>query len=166
MVNTSPAAFAFLRLTWRQAVEKIRDYLVAQIKGIRSPQINAQIIQQQKFLRVKDAYTFLYKHHPALGNEICLAYMNTMRWYYLNHFTRYNQALETIKLHTLDKSDALAPEDTSRKSSILTGSRAPGPQHDAFNLGRRVDHLKTSNQAALSSYLAEEDKSSHWKSVV
>lgn len=152
-------------LTCVQAVERIRDYLVAQIKGIRSPQINAQIIQQQKFLRVKDAYTFLYKNNPTLGDEICLAYMNTMRWYYLNHFTRYHQALETIKLHALDKNDALASEDSTRRSSILTGSKAPGPQYDAFNLGRRIDHLKTSNQTALSSYLAEEDNSTHYLEV-
>lgn len=156
---------AFTQLTPRQAVERIRDYLVAQVKGIRSPHINAQIIQQQKVLRVKDAYTFLYKHHSTLGDEICLAYMNTMRWYYLNQFTRYQQALETIKLHALDKSDALAHEDNSRKSSILTGSRAPVPQHDAFNLGRRIDHLKTSSQTALPSYLAEEDKSTHYLEV-
>lgn len=104
-------------------------------------------------------------HHPTLGDEICLAYMNTMRWYYLNHFTRYHNALEKIKLHALDKTDALAQEDTSRKPSILSTSKAPGPQHDAFNLGRRIDHFRTNNHTALSSYLAEEDKSTHYLEV-
>lgn len=88
-----------------------------------------------------------------------------MRWYYLSQFTRYQKALEKIKLHVLDKNDSLGQEDTTRKSSILSGSKAPGPQHDAFNLGRRIDHLRTSNQAALSSYLAEEDKSTHYLEV-
>lgn len=45
-----------------QAIERIRDFHVAQIKALRSPHINAQIIQQQNFLRFKDLYTFLYKH--------------------------------------------------------------------------------------------------------
>ncbi|SPO05813.1 related to SAC2 protein [Cephalotrichum gorgonifer] len=148
-----------------KAIERIRDYLVAQIKAIRSPQINAQVIQQQSFLRVKDAYAFLYKHHSALGDEICIAYMNTMRWYYHSQFTRYLKALEKIKVHVIDKNDLLGHEEAARKTSILSGSKTQGPPHDAFNLGRRVDHLKTSNQAALSSYLAEEDKSTHFLEV-
>ncbi|ENH63099.1 Vacuolar protein sorting-associated protein 52 like protein [Fusarium oxysporum f. sp. cubense race 1] len=120
------------KLTFK-AIERIRDFIVAQIKALRSPHINAQIIQQQSFLRYKDLYTFLHKHHPTLANEIALAYMNTMRWYYLNQFSR---------------------------------NRAPGPPHDAFNLGRRIDLLKTNNQTALSSYLAEEDQTTHYLEVI
>ncbi|KAI1172718.1 Vps52-domain-containing protein [Nemania sp. FL0916] len=146
----------------QKAIERIRDFLVAQIKALRSPHINAQIIQQQNFLRFKDLFSFLHKHHPALANEICLAYMNTMRWYYANQFTRYENALKKIKLHVLDKLDVLGNEDTSRRGAALSSSRIAGPPHDAFNLGRRVDILRTSNQAAISSYLAEEDPSTHY----
>ncbi|KAM0438851.1 hypothetical protein ACHAPT_001612 [Fusarium lateritium] len=148
-----------------KAIERIRDFIVAQIKALRSPHINAQIIQQQNFLRFKDLFTFLHKHHPTLANEIALAYMNTMRWYYLNQFTRYEKALGKIKLHILDKNDTLAHEDITRKATVLSSSRAPGPPHDAFNLGRRIDLLKTNNQAALSSYLAEEDQLTHYLEV-
>lgn len=146
----------------QKAIERIRDFLVAQIKALRSPHINAQIIQQQNFLKFKELFTFLHKHHPNLANEICLAYMNTMRWYYLNQFTRYESALKKIKLHVLDKLDVLGNEDTSRKGVALSSSRIAGPPHDAFNLGRRVDILRTSNQTAISSYLAEEDQSTHY----
>ncbi|CVK97334.1 related to SAC2 protein [Fusarium mangiferae] len=152
------------KLTFK-AIERIRDFIVAQIKALRSPHINAQIIQQQSFLRYKDLYTFLHKHHPTLANEIALAYMNTMRWYYLNQFSRYEKALGKIRLHILDKNDALGHEDATRKATVLSSNRAPGPPHDAFNLGRRIDHLKTNNQAALSSYLAEEDQSTHYLEV-
>ncbi|KAH7244632.1 Vacuolar protein sorting-associated protein 52 [Fusarium solani] len=148
-----------------KAIERIRDFIVAQIKALRSPHINAQIIQQQNFLRFKDLFTFLHKHHPTLANEIALAYMNTMRWYYLNQFTRYEKALGKIKLHILDKNDTLGHEDITRKATVLSSSRAPGPPHDAFNLGRRIDLLKTNSQAALSSYLAEEDQSTHYLEV-
>ncbi|KAL7627372.1 Vacuolar protein sorting-associated protein 52 [Parahypoxylon ruwenzoriense] len=148
-----------------KAIERIRDFLVAQIKALRSPHINAQIIQQQNFLKFRDLYSFLYKHHAALADEICLAYMNTMRWYYANQFTRYESALKKIKLHSLDKTDVLGNEDTSRKGTVLSSSKIAGPPHDAFNLGRRIDVLRTSNQTALSSYLAEEDQSTHYLEV-
>jgi hypothetical protein len=148
-----------------QAVERIRDFLVAQIKALRSPHINAQIIQQQNFLKFKDLYTFLHKHHATLADEISQAYMNTMRWYYLNQFTRYERALARLKLHILDKNDVLGQEDATRKTAVLSSSRAPGPPHDAFNLGRRIDMLRTKSTSAISSYLAEEDQSNHYLEV-
>lgn len=91
--------------------------------------------------------------------------MNTMRWYYLNQFSRYEKALGKIKLHVLDKNDALGHDETSRKATVLSGSRMPGTPHDAFNLGRRIDLLRTKNQAAMSSYLAEEDQTTHYLEV-
>ena len=148
-----------------KAIERIRDFLVAQIKALRSPHINAQIIQQQNFLKFKDLFSFLHRHHETLADEICLAYMNTMRWYYHNQFSRYEAALRKIKLHVLDKTDVLGNEDTSRKGTVLSGARISGPPHDAFNLGRRIDILRTSNQSALSSYLAEEDQATHYLEV-
>ncbi|KAM0472867.1 hypothetical protein ACHAPX_008544 [Trichoderma viride] len=148
-----------------KAVERIRDFLVAQIKALRSPHINAQIIQQQNFLKFKDLYTFLHKHHATLADEISQAYMNTMRWYYLNQFTRYERALARLKLHILDKNDVLGQEDATRKTAVLSSSRAPGPPHDAFNLGRRIDMLRTKSTSAISSYLAEEDQSNHYLEV-
>lgn len=150
-----------------KAIERIRDHLVAQIKALRSPHINAQIIQQQNFLKFKDLYTFLHKHQPTLANELCRAYMNTMRWYYFNQFSRYHKALEKIKLHVIDKTDMIGHEDTSRKATVLSSTTRglSGPPHDAFNLGRRIDLLKTTNQAAISSYLAEEDQATHYLEV-
>ncbi|ESZ98668.1 hypothetical protein SBOR_0906 [Sclerotinia borealis F-4128] len=145
-----------------KALERIRDFLVAQVKSLRSPNINAQIIQQQHFLRYKDLYAFLHRHHPKLAEEIGQAYMNTMRWYFLNQFTSYAKALENIKLHVLDKHDVLGSDDGSRKTTLLSGSKQTGPPHDAFNIGRRIDLLKTSNQTALPSFLAEEDKQTHY----
>ncbi|OAA44402.1 Vps52 / Sac2 family protein [Metarhizium rileyi] len=154
----------FGKLTLK-AIERIRDFLVAQIKALRSPHINAQIIQQQNFLRFKDLFTFLHKHHATLADEISLAYMNTMRWYYHNQFSRYERALAKIKTHILDKTDTLGHEDTTRMTAVLSSARAAGPPHDAFNLGRRIDLLKTTNQTAMSSYLAEEDQATHYLEV-
>jgi len=101
----------------------------------------------------------------VLAGEICQAYLNTMRWYYLNQFTRYQKALEKLKLHVLDKNDVLGHEDTSRRTTVLSGSKIASAPHDAFNLGRRIDVLKTTNQLAISSYLAEEDQATHYLEV-
>ncbi|KIH88949.1 GARP complex subunit (Sac2) [Sporothrix brasiliensis 5110] len=145
-----------------KAIERIRDFLVAQIKALRSPHINAQIIQQQSFIKFKDLFTFLHKHHAVLADEICLAYMNTMRWYYSNQFARYAKSLEKLKMHILDKNDVLGHDDhLSRRSA----AKVSGPPHDAFSLGRRIDLLKGPNQVALSSYMAEDDKSTHYLEV-
>ena len=76
----------------------------------------------------------------------------------MSQFTRYGKALEKVKIHVIDRHDVLGGDDGSRK----TGSKASGPPHDAFNLGRRIDPLKTSNQTALQSFLAEEDKTTHY----
>ncbi|EAA32674.2 Vps52-domain-containing protein [Neurospora crassa] len=148
-----------------KAIERIRDFLVAQIKAMRSPHINAQIIQQQNFLRFKDLFAFLQKHQPTLAGEICQAYMNTMRWYYLNQFTRYKQSLDKLKLHIIDKNDAMGHEDTSRRTTVLSGSKLGGVPHDAFSIGRRNELLKTKDQIAMSSYLADEDQTTHYLEV-
>lgn len=148
-----------------KAIERIRDFLVAQIKALRSPHINAQIIQQQNFFRFKDLFAFLQKHQPTLAGEICQAYMNTMRWYYLNQFTRYKQSLDKLKLHIIDKNDAMGHEDTSRRTTVLSGSKLGGAPHDAYSIGRRNELLKTKDQIAMSSYLADEDQTTHYLEV-
>lgn len=147
-----------------RATERIRDHIVAQIKAIRSPSINAQIIQQQAFLKYKDLYAFLSKHQPELAAQICQAYIYTMRWYYLNHFTRYKVSLEKLKVHALDKYDVLGEDPTSKRSGALLGQSRGGPSssYDAFTLGRRLDTLKTPSVHALPAHLAEEEKTSHY----
>ncbi|KAF2127588.1 Sac2 family protein [Dothidotthia symphoricarpi CBS 119687] len=150
-----------------RAVERIRDYIVAQIKAIRSPSINAQIIQQQAFLKHKELYAFLSKHQPELAQQIGQAYVHTMRWYYLNHFTRYRTALEKIKVHALDKYDVLGEDpNTKRGGGILGQARSAPVAYDAFSLGRRRDALKNSSLNALTAYIAEEEKSAHYLEVI
>ncbi|EFE40189.1 GARP complex subunit (Sac2), putative [Trichophyton verrucosum HKI 0517] len=162
-----------------KAVERIRDFLVTQIKAIRSPNMNAQVIQQQSLLKYKDLYTYLSTHHPTLSEEITQAYVNTMRWYYLSNFTRYSQALDKLKLYSIDRNDLLGGDASSQRTGksyfyiyILqahggSGGRSPAlAAHDPLALGRRMDILKSSSHMALSSYLAEEDKSTHGLEIV
>ncbi|KAM3423338.1 hypothetical protein BST61_g775 [Cercospora zeina] len=142
-----------------KAVERIRDYVVAQIKALRSPSINAQVIQQNSFLKYKDVFSFLTRQQPQLSEEISRAYINTMRWYYLHNFTRYRTALEKLNVHIIDQTETLAA-DSGVKRSLK--SAAP---HDAFSLGRRKDILRSGNDSALPSFAAEDDKGTHYLEV-
>lgn len=96
-------------------MERIRDFLVTQIKALRSLDTNAQIIQQHVLLKYKDVWKFLVKRYPQLSEEISQAYSNTMRWYYLNQFTRYRHALDKISLYHTDRSDALGGDQAASK---------------------------------------------------
>lgn len=148
-----------------RAVERIRDYLVAQIKAIRSPSINAQIIQSQNFLRYKELYAFLARHQQQLAEQIAQAYVNTMRWYYLSNFTRYREALGKLRLHAIDKAEVLASDDASSGGrGVLRGAagKAGGPSADTYSLGRRGDLLKNPSATAIPSHVAEEDKAAHY----
>jgi len=142
-----------------KAVERIRDYVVAQIKALRSPNINAQVIQLNAFLRYRNVFGFLSSRQPQLAEEISQAYINTMRWYYSSHFMQYKGALGKLQLHTIDQADVIGTDQTAKRST------KPGAVHDAFSIGRRADVLRTSNDAALPSFAAEEDKSTHFLEV-
>ncbi|KAL8911198.1 MAG: hypothetical protein Q9171_003604 [Xanthocarpia ochracea] len=142
-----------------KAIERIRDFFVSQIKALRSPNINAQIIQQQSFIRYKELYGFLARHHPILGEEIGQAYINTMRWYYLSNFTRYKHALEKISLYVVDKNDAIGAHQTAHR---VSANKSTQTSHDALAIGRRADVLKQSKHAALPSHIAEDSKPTHY----
>ncbi len=145
-----------------KAVERIRDFIVAQIKALRSPNINAQIIQQQTFIKYKDLYAFLARNNSVLAEEIGQAYVNTMKWYYTSNFTRYQQALEKIAIYVIDQNEVLGLDSSPARRNVLAPSKGPSPQHDVFNLGRRPDILKAKSKDAISAYLADEDKTHHY----
>ncbi|KAJ0422482.1 Sac2 family-domain-containing protein [Aspergillus carlsbadensis] len=146
----------------KKAIERIRDYLVSQVRALRSPNINAQIIQQQRLVRYKDLYSYISRAHPALAGEITQAYINTMRWYYHSHFSRYLQAVGKIKIYPSDRNEILGGDPGAQKSgNMVPGGRTGAAAHDPFSLGRRIDILRTGNQIAISSYVAEEDASFH-----
>lgn len=148
-----------------KAIERIRDYLVAQIKSLRSPNINAQVIQQQSFLKHKELYPFLSRNNAQLADEIGQAYSNTMRWYYVSNFARYNTALSKLQVHTIEQNDLLGSDQTVRKQTVMGPSKAVPAQHDAFNLGKRADFLKRKDDRALPSHLAEDSKTTCYLEV-
>ncbi|KAL7275223.1 Vacuolar protein sorting-associated protein 52 [Rhizina undulata] len=150
------------RLT-HKAIERVRDFFVQKIKSIRIPGANAQMIQQNGFLRYKELFQFMASHHEQLAEEITQAYINTMRWYYLSHFQRYHKILEKSKMHVMDKNDTLGMEEPARRNNLLQSFKsAPTLIHDPYNLGRRIDTLKNRTAPILTAQQAEEDKTTHY----
>ncbi len=137
-----------------KAVERIRDYVVTQIKALRSPNINAQLIQQNNLLRYKDVFAFLAKRQPQLSEEIAQAYINTMRWYYSSHFARYKAAIDKLSVSAPDPNNTFAADNATSKT-------VKGGGQDLYSIGRRTDILRTSNNVGMPAYAAEEDKGTH-----
>lgn len=144
-----------------KAVERIRDYLVAQVKALRSPNINAQIIQQQTLLNHKEFFPFLSRNHAQLAEEITQAYANTLRWYYTSNFTRYCTALDRMQLHLIDQNDLLGVDPSTRRFN----TKSLVAQHDAFALGQRGSFLKSRDNRALPSHILEDTKAAHYIEV-
>lgn len=88
---------------------------------MRSPNINSQIIQQQRLVKFKDLYSYLLKAHPKLAGEISQAYINTMRWYYTSHFTRYLQALDKVKVYPPDRNEVLGGDPSTHRTGENPG---------------------------------------------
>lgn len=89
---------------------------------MRSPNINSQIIQQQRLVKFKDLYSYLLKVHPKLAGEISQAYINTMRWYYTSHFTRYLQALDKVKVFPPDRNEVLGGDPSTHRTGESLGT--------------------------------------------
>ena len=122
------------------------------------PNINAQVNQQNQFLRYKSLFAFMAKRQPQLGVEVAQAYSNTMRWYYTSHFTQYHAAISKLKLFVTDGKYVLGEDSTA---SARSRNASSGPAHDPFTLGRRIDILRSPSRTAMPTNAAEESKVPH-----
>lgn len=145
----------------KRAAQRIRDHFASRIRAMRSPNINAQVIQHNEFTRYRSLFVFLSEREPQLAEEILQAYVNTMRWYYGTHFARYRDALSKLRVYTTDKSDVLG-EDTNARAGTQAKATAssPLPTPDPFNLARRIEVLRRPTANALPASTAEETKTS------
>lgn len=115
---------AELQLLTAKCVERIRDFTIGKIKLLRLSVAAASSQTVQKdLLLVKDAYQFLRHHHPDLANELQLAYIYTMRWYYRTRFAKYIYAIEKLHTHHIDLSTVLGAGLGSDEKSDIFGLR-------------------------------------------
>lgn len=85
-----------------KAIERIRDHLINQIRLLRRSLRTSSQAVQEKLLLVKEAFFFLKARHPALANQLQLAYIFTMKWYYTTRFAKYLYSLQKLKLKNID----------------------------------------------------------------
>lgn len=65
---------------------------------LRIPNTNIQILQQSVFLKYKALFHFVTERHHEAATEIRQTYINTMRWYFYNHFDRYHKGLVKLQV--------------------------------------------------------------------
>jgi hypothetical protein len=133
-----------------KAVERIRDFIISQIKTLRSSTKTSSQTIQQNLLQVKEIYIFLQVHHPALSKQLKLAYIYTMRWYYQTRFAKYNYALEDLNIRHIDLNHVLGGTTDEKGLFGLKSWLSPGSSlHPPTN---------PPNQVSLTEYLTSIDK--------
>jgi len=137
LLKTKVSSF---KMPANEALIRIRDFLVERIRSLRVPNSNVQTIQQTTMLRFRALFHFMLEHHVQLANEIKLAYVNTMRWYYSHHFERFKRTLEKVRV---DNRVELIGNDDARKGGLFSTSKGSSiSMNDPFHLRGRKDILK------------------------
>lgn len=112
-----------LQVLSAKALERIRDFIISRIKKLRSSVTTSSQSIQQELLQVKEGFVFLKSHEPQLANQLQLAYIFTMRWYYRTRFAKYLYALEKLHIKHIDYTYVLGSSETHNddKLSVFGG---------------------------------------------
>lgn len=150
-----------IQLLIAKAVERIRDFIITQIKLLRSSStISSQKIQK-KLLDVKEAYLFLKTHQSELASQLQLAYIYTMRWYYHVRFAKYLYALEKLHVRNIDGSYVIGHDTGEDKLGTLSGgfkswlSSSNQPTSPKLH---QMQQMQQSKVVTLTEYLQSIDK--------
>lgn len=107
-----------LSLLEGKAVERIRDHLIKLIRQLRQSFKTSSQVVQEKLLRVKEAFAFLKQRQPQLANQLQLAYIYTMKWYYTARFSKYLYSLQKLKLKNIDSLFVLGGTNDHSESKL------------------------------------------------
>ncbi|ODV79539.1 Vps52/Sac2 [Suhomyces tanzawaensis NRRL Y-17324] len=148
---------AGVQLLIQKAIERIRDYIISQIKLLRSStKVSSQTIQQN-LLQIRDAYIFLQTHHAELASQLKQAYIYTMRWYYQTRFAKYIYALENLNVRHIDQNLVLGGAGNEDKGIFGSGLKGWLSSSTSSNLQKASPHGPT-NQVTMNDYLLSIDK--------
>ncbi|CAG8554883.1 10316_t:CDS:10 [Cetraspora pellucida] len=140
----------------RDATEKIRDFLLNKIRSLRIPNTNVQILQQSVLLKYKALYQFVIERYSEVAFEIMHNYINTMRWYFFNHFERYNRTLQKLQSQIGDKFSLIGYDENTRKGGLFgSGKIALQDKTSMFALGDRIDTLRNQDAGVILVHVAE-----------
>ena len=109
-----------------KAIDKLRDFLLNQVRALRNPLTNISMIQQNVLLRLRDAYLFVRDRHLECAMEVTNAYLNTVAVYYSNAFEKYCRSLLKLQQDTSGRLDLLGIEENAKKGT-------PRQAHISFN---------------------------------
>ncbi|CAG8806873.1 41100_t:CDS:10, partial [Gigaspora margarita] len=139
-----------------EATEKIRDFLLNKIRSLRIPNTNVQILQQSVLLKYKALYQFVIERYSDVAFEIMHNYINTMRWYFFNHFERYNRTLQKLQNPIGDKFSMIGYDENIRKGGLFgSGKIALQDKTNMFALGNRIDTLRNQDAGVILVHVAE-----------
>lgn len=110
-----------IRMLEAKAIERIRDHVINQIRLLRSSLKTSSQIVQESLLLTKEAFYFLKERHPKLANQLQLAYIFTMKWYYTSRFAKYLYAIQKLKLKQIDTGYVLGASEYSEAKTGLFG---------------------------------------------
>ncbi|CUM65509.1 uncharacterized protein PRCAT00003154001 [Priceomyces carsonii] len=102
-----------------KAVERIRDFLISQIKRLRSSTSASSQTIQKGLLEVKEVFVFLEDHHKELAGQLRLAYIYTMKWYYQTKFAKYLYAIQKLNIKNVDLSLVLGASLVDDRASLF-----------------------------------------------
>ncbi|CUM51744.1 uncharacterized protein AC631_03608 [Debaryomyces fabryi] len=110
-----------IKLLVAKSVERIRDFIIYNIKLLRSSQNTSSQSIQQSLLNVKELFAFIKVHHSELANQLQLAYIYTMKWYYQTRFAKYLYAIEKLHIRHVDLNLVLGSGHNANDEKSLFG---------------------------------------------
>ncbi|GAA5797571.1 Sac2 family-domain-containing protein [Helicostylum pulchrum] len=139
-----------------KAAATIRDFFISRIQLLCVPNANIQIMQQSVFLKYKELHFFVLERHHEAAREIRQTYMNSLRWYFNNHFERYSKGLIKLQTTIADKTDLIGIEENIRKGGLFGTSKvALKDKSNLFALGDRSDTLRMQDPGVILVHVAE-----------
>lgn len=114
-----------------KAIERIKSFIILQIKSLRVISTPSQVIQST-LLNVKDIFKFISTHNPELAVKLREGYIQTIKWYYKAYFSRYIQSLLKLKVIRFDPKYLLGNEYINGSSSGSGSSSISGQSKSFF----------------------------------
>ncbi|RLV89625.1 Vacuolar protein sorting-associated protein 52 [Spathaspora sp. JA1] len=165
-----------------KAVERIRDFIITQIRMLRLSSKSSSQLIQQRLLDVKEAFAFLTSQHKQLAQQLRLAYVYTMKWYYQSKFAKYLYSLQKSRLRLIDISIVLGYSDenhgmfgtsswtswmpsattTSQTPTVPTGQTQVSIGEYLLLFEKRIEILKSKSKSAIPSQIAETSPFPNW----
>lgn len=133
-----------LELLEYKSIERIRDYIILNIKLLRDSNLKPSQLIQKNLIEIKELFQFLKLKHLNLSIELRNAYIYTMRWYYYQNFVKYLHSIEKLNLIKFDKKFLI---NNSNYENELSDSNEYNFEY--LNINKRLKILDNNNNNNL-----------------